>query len=154
MVREFEDEPSDNLLLVFDPTLPTESDYCGVPLREQFEEAVSLAATICWEWCRRRGDRLALAVDGPEPGVLEGVTGPVHARRVLECLALLACGTTPANPSLIHRLKTSALPSAIVVLVALGRSALADALPRALGRPVNSLDATRTDRFDFYTPPS
>jgi uncharacterized protein (DUF58 family) len=154
MVREFEDEPNDNLLLVFDPTLPSESDYCGVPLREQFEEAVSLAATICWEWCRRRGDRLVLAVAGPEPAVLEGLTGPIHARRILECLALLDCGTTPADPSLIDRLKAAALPPAVVVLVALGRSSLADALLRALGRPVNSLDATRTDRFDFYTPPS
>jgi uncharacterized protein (DUF58 family) len=153
MVREFEDEPSDNLLLVIDPTLPSESDYCGVPLREQFEEAVSLAATICWEWCRRHGDRLVLATAGANPVVLEGLTGPVHARRVLECLAVLECTAGPCDPAVIARLKECSLSSAIVVLVALGRSALTDLLSRALGRPVNGLDATRTDRFDFYTPP-
>jgi uncharacterized protein (DUF58 family) len=152
MVREFEDEPSDNLLLVFDPTLPAELD-CGT-LREHFEEAVSLVATICWEWCRRRGDRLVLATQGAEPRVLEGLTGPIHARRVLECLAELPARTAPVEPDLIAHLKAKTLPRALAVLVALGRSsALADTLPQALGRPVNYLDAARTDRFDFYTPP-
>lgn len=154
MVREFEDEPSDNLLLVVDPTLPSESDYCGVPLREQFEETVSLAASVCWEWCRRHGDRLVLATGGAKPVVLSGLTGPVHARRVLECLAVLECTAGPSNPAVIAALKECKLPPAVVVLVALGRSVLADLLPRALGRPVNWLDGTRTDRFDFYTPTS
>ena len=151
MVREFEDEPSDNLLLVFDPTVPAELE-CGT-LGEHFEEVVSLVATICWEWCRRRGDRLVLATPGPEPRVLEGLTGPIHARRVLECLAELPARTGPVGPDLVTRLKATALPRALAVLVALGRSPLADTLPQALGRPVNCLDAARTDRFDFYTPP-
>ena len=152
MVREFEDEPSDNLLLVFDPTLPAESDYCSVPLREQFEEAISLTASICWEWCRRHGDRLVLATATADPVLLDGLTGPVHARRILECLAVLECGTGPANPRVIARLQAHRLPPAIVVVVALGRSALADPLQHGLGRRANCLDATRTDRWDFYTP--
>jgi uncharacterized protein (DUF58 family) len=153
MVREFEDEPSDNLLVVLDPTLPAESDYCGVPLREQFEEVVSLTASLCWEWCRRRGDRLVLATGTAKADVLDGLTGPAHARRILECLALLECGMGPADPTVIARLQERRLPSALVVVVALGRSTLADPLRHALGRRVHCLDATRTDRFDFYTPP-
>jgi len=153
MVREFEDEPSDNLLLVFDPALPAEWGGDGATLGEQFEEAVSLAATICWEWCRRRGDRLGLATGGPQPLVLEGLTGPAHARRVLECLAVVECGTAADHPALLARLQASILPPAIVVLVALGRSSLTPALSRALRRPVTALDATRTERFDFYTSP-
>jgi uncharacterized protein (DUF58 family) len=149
MVREFEDEPSDNLLLVVDPTLPAESDYW----REQFEETVSLTASICWEWCRRHGDRLVLATATADPAVLDGLTGPAHARRVLVCLAVLECGTGPADPTVIARLQRHRLPPAITVLIALGRSTLADPLRRALGRRVNCLDATHTDRFDFYTPP-
>jgi uncharacterized protein (DUF58 family) len=153
MVREFEDEPSDNLLLVFDPTLPAESDYAGVPLREQFEDLVSLTATICWEWCRQRSDRLILATVGDKPVVLDGLTGPVHARRVLECLAAVECQPGPANAAVIASLPMHRLPSAIVVIIALGRSALTDPLAHALRRRVNVVDATRTDRFDFYTPP-
>jgi len=153
VVREFEDEPGDNLLLVVDPTLPAESDYSGVPLREQFEEVVSLAATICWEWCQRRGDQLVLATAGPTPVVLEGLTGPAHARRVLECLAVLECDSGPVNPAVIAGLKTTIPTMALVVLVSLGRSSLLDALPRALRRPVNSLDVVQMNGFDFYTPP-
>jgi uncharacterized protein (DUF58 family) len=152
MVREFEDEPSDNLLLVLDPTVPSESDYCGVPLREQFEDVVSLTATICWEWCRRRGDRLVLALAAADPVVLDGVTGPVQARRTLERLAELELHPGPVNPAVIARLQARRLPPAIVVIVALGHSALIGPLGRALGRRVNALDASRTDRFDFYEP--
>lgn len=154
MVREFEDEPSDNLLVVLDPTLPAESDYCGVPLREQFEEMISLTASICWEWCRCHGDRLVLVTATPEPVVLDGLTGPVHARRILECLADLECSTGPVNAALIQHLQARPLVSVPIVVVSLGRSALADPLRRTLGRRVHCLDATRTDRFDFYKPPS
>lgn len=154
MVREFEDEPSDNLLLVLDPALPAEWEGDADALRGQFEEAVSLAATICWEWCRRRGDRLGLALAGPNPQVLEGLTGPAHARQVLEHLALAEYGTTEIHPALLARLQAALLPPAVVVLVALGRSAMTNALARTLRRPVTALDATRTDGFDFYSPPA
>lgn len=154
MVREFEDEPSDNLLLVVDPTLPAESDYCSVPLREQFEEAISLTASICWEWCRRHGDRLVLATATAEPALLDGLTGPPHARRILECLAELECGTGPAHTEVIARLQAHRLPPALVVVIALGHSAVVDPLRQILGRRVNCLDATRTDCWDFYTPPA
>jgi uncharacterized protein (DUF58 family) len=153
MVREFEDEPSDNLLLVFDPTLPDGVDSNGVAWRERFEEAVSLAATICWEWCRRRGDQLGLAIAGANPVVLDGLTGPIHARRVLERLAVVECVKTPVDAASIGTLKTCSPQSAIVVLIALGRSLLADSLSRALGGPVNQLDVTIAELFDFYTPP-
>jgi uncharacterized protein (DUF58 family) len=154
MVREFEDEPSDNLFLVVDPTLPSQSDCGDVPLREQFEEVVSLAATICWEWCRRRGDRLLLATVTGDPVVLDGMTGPAQARRALECLAVLECRSGPPHPAILKHLRERRLPSAIVVLLAMGRSALADPLRYTVGRQVHCLDASRTDHFDFYTAPS
>jgi len=153
MVREFEDEPNDNLLVVVDPTLPAESDYCGVPLREQFEEMISLIATICWEWCRRHGDRLVLAAATAKPVVLDGLTGTLHARRILECLAELECGTGPVDAAAIGHLQAHRIGSALIVVAALGRSSLADPLLRTMGRRVHCLDATRTDRFDFYSPP-
>lgn len=153
MVREFEDEPSDNLLVIVDPTLPAESEYCGISLGEQFEEMVSLTASLCWEWCRRRDDRLVLATATSDPLVLDGLTGPIHARRILESLAVLECRPGPADAAAIGRLQARRLPSAVIVLIGLGRSALAEPLRRALRRRVHCLDATCMDRFDFYTPP-
>ncbi len=163
MVREFEDEPSDNLLLVVDTALPAPLSSCkketeerdeSAAMREQFEEMISLIASICWEWCRRRDDRLVLATATAELTVLDGLTGPTHARRVLECLAALECGTRQVDGAVIGRLQTRHLPAAVVVVVALGRSALVEPLQRALGRRVHCLDASRTDRFDFYAPPT
>jgi uncharacterized protein (DUF58 family) len=162
MVREFEDEPSDNLLLVVDPALPAplspstkerDEGEDRASLHEQFEEMISLLASICWEWCRRRDDRLVLATATAEPAVLDGLTGPVHARRILECLAGLEVGTDSVDAAVIRGLQARRLPSAVVVVAALGRSALVEPLRRALGRRVHCLDASRTDRFDFYTPP-
>jgi hypothetical protein len=54
----------------------------------------------------------------------------------------------------LKRLRDQRLPPAIVVLLALGHSELAEPLRRALGRRVHCLDATCTDRFDFYKPSS
>jgi len=163
MVREFEDEPSDNLLLIVDPALPaplspsnerSDEGEDRASLHEQFEEMISLIASICWEWCRRRDDRLVLATATAEPTVLDGLTGPAHARRILECLAALECGTGSVDGAVIRRLQARRLPTAVVVVAALGRSALVEPLRRALGRRVHYLDASRTDRFDFYTPPA
>jgi uncharacterized protein (DUF58 family) len=150
MVREFEDLPGDHLVLVFDPTPPAAAD--GDPPEARFEAAVSLAATVCWEWCRRRGDRLVAALAGPDPVVLDGLTGPAHARRVLEGLAVQQ--PAPAHAAaLLARLNPVALPPAAVVVVAAGPSALADALRRGLNRPVTALDAAEAQTFDFYEPP-
>ncbi len=163
MVREFEDEPSDNLLLVVDPALAApfspinkgrDEEDNRASMREQFEEMISLIASICWEWCRRRDDRLVLATATAEPMVLDGLTGPAHVRRTLECLAELECGTGGVDGAVIRRLQSRRLPAAVVVVVAMGHSALVEPLRRALGRRVHCLDASRTDRFDFYTPPT
>jgi uncharacterized protein (DUF58 family) len=148
MVREFEDLPSEDLLLVFDPAVPASLAAQG----ELFEEAVSLAATICWEWCRTRRDYLALAVGGPAPVLLEG-SKPEQAQRILECLAVQEpCAATDVT-ALMGRLQTGRL-SAAVVVVGIGSGRLADVLEQRLRRPVSYLDAVLVDEFDFYEAPA
>jgi uncharacterized protein (DUF58 family) len=149
MVREFEDSPTDNLLLVLDPSSPPSSVF-DLP---SFEAAVSLAATICREWCRSTGDRLVVALAGPDPVVLGGSAGPVHARRVLEALAVQRAGARADPRTLVARLTATPLPPAAVVLVSVGPSDLAGFLRQALNRPVNCLDVTALDELDFYEPP-
>jgi uncharacterized protein (DUF58 family) len=154
MVREFEDEPSDNLLVIVDPTLPAEWEDGDGSLHDQFEEMVSLVASICWEWCRRRDDRLVLATATAAPVILDGLTGPAHARQILDCLALLEGGARPAHTAVIEHLQARCLPTGSIVVVALGNSTLTEPLRRCLHRRVHCLDSSRTDRFDFYTPPT
>jgi uncharacterized protein (DUF58 family) len=145
MVREFEDVPSENLLVVLDPTLPP-----GRLGEKSFEEAIRLAATLCWTWCQVPGDRLTLATAGPEPRVLDGLTGPFHARHVLECLAVQEPASHSDPAPLIDRLHATGLSAAAVVVVSVGHSSLAAPLEQALKRPVNCLDASKLSALDFY----
>ncbi len=145
MVREFEDLPGENLLLVFDPTLPPGSN----PL--VFERAVSLVATICWEWGRRAGERLLLAVGGLQPTLLDGLTTPRHVRQVLELLALQEPTAATDSRGLLASLQIGRLPSAAVLIVGIGANRLAGMLEQKLRRPVGYLNAAM--ELDFYEAP-
>jgi hypothetical protein len=175
MVREYEDVPSDNLLLVLDPSVglcplasasgsgPLASASGSGPLAgasgsggaakpDAFEDAVSLAATVCWEWCRHTGDRLIVAVaDGGE--VLDGLAGPTYGRRVLERLAVVQAGQEADGSGLAERLAAFSDVPAAAVLVSAGPSRLAGVLGRTLHRGVTCLDAAAWEDLDFYRPP-
>lgn len=142
MVREFEETPTDNLVLVLDPTGPG---------GKRLERAVSLAATICWEWCRQRGDQFVLAVAGPTPTVRSGVTGPDHAADMLRCLAVVQ----PAEGAgrLADRLNPADLPPGPIIVISAGPTALAEVLPRRLHRPTALLNVAADGRYEFYEPP-
>lgn len=146
MVREFENAVTDNLILVFDPWQPDAG-----PL---LEDAVSLAATICWEWCRQRGDRFALAIGGPKPVIWEGVTGPEHARRMLEELALLEGSSASEAGPLVETLANGNLPSGPLLLLSRRANDLAPLLSARLHRAVASLDAAALNEHDFYERPA
>jgi uncharacterized protein (DUF58 family) len=147
MVREYEDVPSDNLVLVLDPTLPRGA---GSEAAERFEAAVSLAATICWEWCRQTGERLIVAIADGGRDVLDGIAGPAHGHRTLERLALVEGRSSAALPA---ALANYADVSAAAVLIGAGPSGLAGLLARTLRRPVTSLDPTADEVREFYQPP-
>jgi uncharacterized protein (DUF58 family) len=145
MVREFEDAHTDNLLVVLDRE--------GCPTAA-VESAISLAATVCWEWSRQRGDWLALAVAGPEPHLLAGVTGEALALRLLECLAVQPGDSGPGRGALLDRLAREPLPRAGVLLVTGPPDGFADELARRLGRPVVPIDATDLAAAGFYEGPA
>jgi uncharacterized protein (DUF58 family) len=140
MIREFEDMPNDHLVLVVDPGLP------GNPLLERL---LSLAATICWEWCRQKGDRLALAMAGPEPSVLVGNTGNECACAMLERLALTGAGPR-GNAAFLEILGATDLPPGPVLLLSTQSSDLAAALAQALHRSVAEINlGTEEEKFFF-----
>jgi uncharacterized protein (DUF58 family) len=111
MVREFEDVPTDDLILVVDPARAARTPPGAVC--PDLEAIVSLAATICWEWCKQRGDRLVLLVAGDNPVLLDGLAGPEFAHRLLDCLAVLEaqpCRALDPAP-VLRRLEGQALPA-------------------------------------------
>jgi uncharacterized protein (DUF58 family) len=143
MVREFEDVPTDNQIVIVDPVRA-----------EGLETIISLAATIAWEWCRQKGDHFVLAVASAAPIVVSGTTGPEHALRVLQCLAALDGEADPDATPLLNRLATAALPLASVLVVSPRDPApLQTKLSLRLHRPVAGLGIDRLADCDFYAIP-
>ena len=169
MVREFEDVPSDNLILVLDlssnnearGTMNDESHQrlasdssCIVPRASLLEDAISLAATICWEWCRQKDERFVLAVAGTEPAVLDGITGNELGLRMLECLAVQEEAAAADRTGLLERLAQAPLPRGPVLAIGLDSVSLGRTLYALLNRPVVSLDVANLSQVDFYERPA
>ncbi len=166
MVREFEEEPTDNLVLVLEPWVPpaAAADWRSrkaspgaeaQPVQPRggalhLESAISLAATICWEWCRQQGDRFVLAVAGAAPVVVDGITGREHLLLMLECLAIQPGSTEPNGGKLLERLNSVELPPAPILFMSTRPSSLGDDLAERLHRPVATVDVSALREYDFY----
>jgi uncharacterized protein (DUF58 family) len=160
MVREYQNSTTDNLIVVLDPCVAAEvPNLDGDPApwtRDPtflLERAVSLSATICWEWCRQKGDRFILAVAGSRPVLWEGVTGRALALQVLEGLAVQQGVNSADAQPLADRLHDLPLPPAPVLLVSTRGSELGERLSARLHRPVATVSAADLDNVDFYEPP-
>lgn len=148
MVREFEATPSDNLIVILDAWLP---ESPAGP--ENLDVAISLTATVCWEWCRQHGDRFVLGIAGQAPVIREGITGRTLALSLLEALALEPGYSGAENAELLDQFAVRKLPPAPILLVSTrpgsGRSLWAD----RLHRPVARVEVTASTEVDFYERP-
>jgi uncharacterized protein (DUF58 family) len=134
MVREFEDPPEDDLTLVVEAY---RSGDDAAPL----ERLISLAATICWEWCRQRGDRFVLLLAGTAVQVVTGITGPALAQHMLECLALEEGTPQPDTAELLLQLRKRHLPSGPVLVLTLPERHVAAQVREVVARSVVALTA-------------
>jgi len=149
MVREFEDMPLENLVLIVDPWLPANPTP---EENERLELLLSLAATICWDWCRHKGDRLALVVAGEEVFVHAGTTGPDLALALLERLAL-ENGCTPSNPAaVVKALGQAELPAGPILVVSTRAASLVSQVHQSLHRSAAHVNVTRNDHAGFFQP--
>jgi uncharacterized protein (DUF58 family) len=147
MVREFETPvPRHELLLVVEPC-PN--------VGPAVEAAVSLAATVAWEWCRQPRNRLSLVLVTHPTGTIEVPpgTGTDHGRRVLEVLADVT-GQERVDAARIAAAAavvpgTSGIP--VLLISARRNSPLIEALTVRLGRRPAVIDVSSPP--DFYTPP-
>lgn len=179
MVREFDETLTDNLVLVLDPWVAQKPGVRGLEegVRGQesgvrkkitagggwnagaeesdpaLEDAVSMAATVCWEWCRQKGDQLMLAVAGRPPLLLQGTTGTPFALELLECLAGQAGHQETDADNLEDLLAETAWPAAPVLLISTRESGLRESLSRQLRRPVAFVNVSSLVDYDFYERP-
>jgi len=146
MVKEFEETPSDNLILIVDPYIAPNASGDD----RNLEEVLSLAATICWEWCRQKGDRLVLGIAGADPIVRGGVTGVTLALEQLRALALEPGGAAPNIALLLERLLAAELPAAPVLVVSSHGCEFLEELQQGLHRTLAAIDVSLAEHEDFY----
>ena len=154
MVREFEDAPVDNLILILEAWLPhAPAGSLAAESARSLEDAISLAATICWEWCRRTGDHLTLGLAGTQSEVSTGATSRTRGLAFLERLAIEQGNPAPDSVALLDRLSDMRLPKSAVVLISTRPDSFADGLGAALHRPVTLIDVSQGINHDFYEKP-
>jgi uncharacterized protein (DUF58 family) len=148
MVRECEEVVEAGLAVIVEPWLPAQPTAAH---REMLEATISLAASVCWEWCRHAGDKFALVLAMPTSHAISGTTGRVLAQRALETLAL--CQGRPDSPAdeLVPIVRAIPAGTPTVLFSSQPDSPLADMLTRQLGRPIVCPDVD--DWQPFYTPP-
>lgn len=151
MVREYEQTPTDDLILVVDAFDPRATSADGPHEPDAgLEEALSWAASVCWEWCRRKGDRLVLGLTGRQPTVIHGVTGRKVLANLLDALARAEGDPDPDADSLIAALRAVRLPDAPLLVLSPRAAASGDAIGAALNRSVATVNVSRPDDYDFF----
>jgi uncharacterized protein (DUF58 family) len=146
VVREFDQGSHHDLLLLVEP-------FSVLPGSKDVEAVVQLAATICWAWSREAGDRVLLAVVGPDPVAVTADDGPDAVIPLLEALAGLQGSPTADLDGLERRLRDESLPAGAALLVSSRPDAsTAERLSLSLERPVAFVSATGPP--SFYQPPA
>jgi len=146
MVREFEETPNDNLTILLDAWLPANVEQNA---QNRLEHAVTLAATICWEWCREPGNRLVLGIADKSPLVVQGETGQDLCLRTLRSLATVTGHTTPDVIQLAASMRSTLPPGPILVLTT-SPGKLQTTMEKEFHRPVTCINVSNLADLDFF----
>lgn len=115
MVKEYEQQNEQDLAILVDPWLPRAQ--VSPRQREAVEQAVSFAATVCLETCRRQGRRLVLGWTGTAPGVVQGPSSVKLLHELLEQLAVLRPTHEGRLAELFDALPPATLRDALLIVV-------------------------------------
>jgi uncharacterized protein (DUF58 family) len=159
MVRQFEREQTHDMAVFLDLWQPANA---GAEEAQTIELAVSLAATIVADRCRRSGSRLLLAVSGAEPRQVGGSASVSLLGDMLEALALAEASTRDGLQALIQRGLEQASGDADLVLISTrqrrldgraARESLADdPRHRASLERMLVIDASGDEVFEYFEP--
>jgi hypothetical protein len=116
------------------------------------EQAISLTATLCWNWGQQAGTKLYLAVAEAPFAVLDRKeAGSRGAVPLLERLAMVIGSPEPDCDGLCKTLEAADLPNCPVVVISTrATSPLVGMLGRSLRRPVNLLDVSQPTVRDLF----
>ena len=124
MVREFQPRQKQDLVVLLDlwrPSQPTDAHD------EAVENAVSFAATILADLCRRGDSLLLIGATGSRPFYLRGTASSAMLSEVMECLALAEAEDTDGLQELLSRSLAEANQGARGVVISTRPTELTDA---------------------------
>ena len=165
MVREFEKTTTDNLVLVIDPWIPAapsgassqngidSAKTAGTAGNANLEEAISLAATICWDWCHQSGCELVLALADESAVVVNGLASRGLAAQLLTALALVKGTPRPDTLGLFSRLREVRFPPGPVLLVSTRPDSFRERLAAEIQRGVSFVEIGGDLEVEFYERP-
>jgi uncharacterized protein (DUF58 family) len=159
MVRQFEQQRNQDLALVLElwqPANASEAELANV------EVAVSFAASIVSDLCRRGGRMLWMAVAAREPSWNSGPTSLALTREVMESLAMAEAASGDGLPEALSKTLEQARPGTNAILISTRPVDLSDTerfqklwrntRQRAwLGR-LQSIDVTRDNLSEYFIP--
>jgi uncharacterized protein (DUF58 family) len=147
MVREFDQGTHCDLLLIVDAFQPESGE-------SHLEAALSLAATIAWQWSQEVGDRVLVALAAEDTVIVSSRDGPDKMTEVLGALADTVGASQPNLDALAAKLDCILLPAGPALCVSSRNinGPIADRLSARLGRPLAVMNAAQPP--EFYSPPS
>jgi uncharacterized protein (DUF58 family) len=167
MVRQFEQPHSRDAAIVLDLWQPAEGETgaAGRPalrVAENVELAVSFAATLAAELCRRGNSDVFLVAADPEPRVSGGPGSAALLQDLMERLALVDAQSGDRVPELLQLAVAQIEPGTEIVLVStrpidLTRAEYAGKLPADVARRsaaprLRVIDTSSADLARFFQP--
>jgi len=114
VVRQFEEHRNRDVVLLLDLWQPEEPSPRHL---EDVELAVSFAATVVADVCRRMGSYVLLAAPAPGPGFVEGTASTVLMQDALTRLALAEASADDHLPGFVDRALGRIAPGTEVVVI-------------------------------------
>lgn len=158
MVKEFEVQHDQDLILLLDPWLPR--NQAGDAQREAVEDLIRFAATACLEVCKRQGRRLSLGWTGSAPILLHGPASIKLLHELLEHLAVLKGTPEGRLSTLLELVPPTAVRESFLVVASTRPVNLAEQVHRATRAPsawlraalqrALVLDASRGELAEYY----
>jgi uncharacterized protein (DUF58 family) len=159
VVRQFEQQRNQDLALVVELWQPDRPSAFHI---DQVELAVSFAASIVSDVCRRGGRTLWIAVAARTPRFDSGPASLALTREVMESLAVAEASSTDTLPDALSKILDVARPGTNAIVISTRSVDLSDTerfgnlwrntRQRAwLGR-IQAIDVSRPDLADYFAP--
>ena len=159
VVRQFEQHRNRDVAVLVDLWQP---DSPSAEERENVELAVSFAATVAADVCRKGGSRLLVGTTGPEPECTRGPTSAALLQEVMEKLAVAGAGSADRLPDLLSRALGQIEPGTEVVLLSPRAVDLNDAerfaglwsspARRALAGQIRLINTAASELDEYFRP--